>query len=105
MSSTFGGSRSSAELPVVCLLVGAPGFDPGRLQQSAAPVYKTEPHASADAVIPGCATLRKWRAVRDSNPSRSIDSRAASPHWSMEDASGYDPHAYGLKVRSLSIWV
>jgi len=24
---------------------------------------------------------------------------------SMEDASGYDPHAYGLKVRSLSIWV
>ena len=50
MSSTFGGSRSSAELPVDCLLVGAPGFDPGRLQQSAAPVYKTEPHASADAV-------------------------------------------------------
>ena len=50
MSSTFGGSRSSAELPVVCMLVGAPGFDPGRLQQSAAPVYKTEPHASADAV-------------------------------------------------------
>ena len=32
-------------------LVGAPGFDPGRLQQSAVPVYKTEPHASADAVI------------------------------------------------------
>jgi hypothetical protein len=31
-------------------MVGAPGFDPGRLQQSAAPVYKTEPHASADAV-------------------------------------------------------
>ena len=110
MSSTFGGSRSSAELPVVCLLVGAPGFDPGRLQQSAAPVYKTEPHASADAVrrvraifliarrewsewvdlnqrplrserraLPGCATLRVWRAVRESNPSRSIDSRAASP--------------------------
>jgi hypothetical protein len=50
MSSTFGGSRSSAEPPVVCLLVGAPGFDPGRPQQSAAPVYKTEPHASADAV-------------------------------------------------------
>ena len=49
MSSTFGGSRSSAELPVVCWLVGAPGYDPGRLQQSAAPVYKTEPHASADA--------------------------------------------------------
>jgi hypothetical protein len=24
--------------------------DPGRLQKSAAPVYKTEPHASADAV-------------------------------------------------------
>lgn len=50
MSSTFGGSRSSTELPVVCLLVGAPGYDPDRLQQSAAPVYKTEPHASADAV-------------------------------------------------------
>ena len=32
-------------------MVGAPGFDPGRLQRSAAPVYKTEPHASADAVI------------------------------------------------------
>ena len=111
MSSTFGGSRSSAELPVVFVSVGAPGFDPGRLQQSAAPVYKTEPHASADAVqriraiflliarrewsewldlnqrplrserraLPGCATLRKWRAVRDSNPSRPIDSRAASP--------------------------
>jgi hypothetical protein len=31
-------------------MVGAPGFDPGRLQQSAAPVYKTELHASADAV-------------------------------------------------------
>ena len=30
-------------------MVGAPGFDPGRLQQSAAPVYKTEPHTSADA--------------------------------------------------------
>ena len=26
-------------------------------------------------------------------------------NWSMEDASGYDPHAYGLKVRSLSIRV
>jgi hypothetical protein len=50
MSSTFGGSRSSAELPVDCLLVGAPGYDPGRLQQSAAPVYKTELHTSADAV-------------------------------------------------------
>jgi hypothetical protein len=46
----LGGSCSSAELPVDCLLVGAPGFDPGRLQQSAAPVYKTEPHASAGAV-------------------------------------------------------
>jgi len=32
------------------LLVGAPGVEPGRLQLSAAPVYKTEPHASADAV-------------------------------------------------------
>jgi hypothetical protein len=31
-------------------MVGTPGFDPGRLQQSAAPVYKTEPHTSADAV-------------------------------------------------------
>jgi hypothetical protein len=31
-------------------MVGAPDYDPGRLQQSAAPVYKTEPHASADAV-------------------------------------------------------
>jgi hypothetical protein len=31
------------------LMVGAPGYDPGRLQQSAAPVYKTELHASADA--------------------------------------------------------
>ena len=31
-------------------MVGAPGFDPGRLQQSTAPVYKTELHASADAV-------------------------------------------------------
>jgi hypothetical protein len=50
MSSTFGVARSSAELPVVCLLVGASGVEPGRLQQSAAPVYKTEPHASADAV-------------------------------------------------------
>ena len=50
MSSTFGGSRSSTELPVVCLMVGAPGFDPGRLHQPATPVYKTEPHASADAV-------------------------------------------------------
>ena len=38
-----------------CLFVGAPGFDPGRLQQSAAPVYKTEPHASADAVLVGVA--------------------------------------------------
>ena len=37
------------------LLVGAPGFDPGGLQQSAAPVYKTEPHASADAVVIGVA--------------------------------------------------
>ena len=50
VTPTFGGSRSSAELPVVCLLVGAPGVEPGRLQLSAAPVYKTEPHASADAV-------------------------------------------------------
>jgi hypothetical protein len=32
------------------LVVGAPGYDPGRLQQSAAPVYKTELHSSADAV-------------------------------------------------------
>ena len=32
-------------------VVGAPGYDPGRLQQSAAPVYKTELHASADAVL------------------------------------------------------
>ena len=30
-------------------MVGAPGYDPGRLQQSAAPVYKTELHASAGA--------------------------------------------------------
>src|SRR6266446_7514165 len=37
------------------LMVGAPGFEPGRLQQSAAPVYKTEPHASADAVLVGVA--------------------------------------------------
>jgi hypothetical protein len=36
-------------------MVGAPGFDPGRLQQSAAPVYKTELHASADAVLVGVA--------------------------------------------------
>ena len=68
MSSTFGGSRSSAELPVVCLLVGAPGFDPGRLQQSAAPVYKTEPHASADASIakpgvPGSTRTSTERAL------------------------------------------
>ena len=49
MSSTFGGSRSSAELPVVYLLVGALGYDPSRLQRSAAPVYKAEPHTSADA--------------------------------------------------------
>jgi hypothetical protein len=48
----LGGSCSSAELPVDCLLVGAPGFDPGRLQQSAAPVYKTELHASADVTAP-----------------------------------------------------
>ena len=33
------------------LMVGAPGFDPGRLQQSAAPVYKTELRTSADAVF------------------------------------------------------
>ena len=39
-------------------LVGAPGFDPGRLQQSAAPVYKTEPHASADAVIGRSGRIR-----------------------------------------------
>jgi len=32
-------------------MVGALGYDPSRLQQSAAPVYKTEPHASADAVL------------------------------------------------------
>jgi hypothetical protein len=32
------------------LMVGAQGFDPCRLQRSAAPVYKTELHASADAV-------------------------------------------------------
>jgi hypothetical protein len=32
-------------------MVGAPGYDPGRLQQSAAPVYKTELHTSADAVL------------------------------------------------------
>src|SRR5205085_7700068 len=38
-----------------CLLVGAPGFEPGRLQQSAAPAYKTEPHTSADAVLVGVA--------------------------------------------------
>ena len=31
-------------------MIGAPGFDPGRLQQSAAPVYKTEPHASANVL-------------------------------------------------------
>ena len=80
-------------------VIGAPGFDPGRLQQSAAPVYKTEPHASADAAVNwsewldlnqrplrseqrASSRLRytpRWRAVRDSNPSRSIDSRAASP--------------------------
>ena len=30
---------------------------------------------------------------------------AATVTGSMEDASGYDPHAYGLKVRSLSIRV
>jgi hypothetical protein len=26
-------------------------------------------------------------------------------NWSVEDASGYDPLADGLKVRSLSIWI
>jgi hypothetical protein len=64
-SSTFGGSRSSAELPVACLLVGAPGVEPGRLQQSAAPVYKTEPHASADAVQRNCAISEaRWPLER-----------------------------------------
>ena len=67
MSSTFGGSRSSAELPVDCLLVGAPGFDPGRLQQSAAPVYKTEPHASADAVLVGPNEERFQAALHSGN--------------------------------------
>jgi hypothetical protein len=32
------------------MMVGVPGYDPGRLQPSAAPAYKAEPHASADAV-------------------------------------------------------
>ena len=68
MSSTFGGSRSSTELPVDCLLVGVPGFDPGRLQQSAAPIYKTEPHASADAV-------QRMRAIFSS--SRAENGRSA----------------------------
>src|SRR5687768_15375497 len=36
-------------LGAVCEMVGALGYDPSRLQRSAAPVYKTEPHASADA--------------------------------------------------------
>jgi hypothetical protein len=71
MSSTFGGSRSSAELPVDCLLVGAPGFDRGRLQQSAAPVYKTEPHASADAVLVGVAGFEPaTSSFRTKNASR-----------------------------------
>ncbi len=35
-------------------MVGAPGYDPGRLQQSAAPVYKTELHASAGADVAPC---------------------------------------------------
>jgi hypothetical protein len=33
------------------MMVGVPGYDPGRLQPSAAPAYKAEPHASADAVV------------------------------------------------------
>jgi hypothetical protein len=68
------GSRHSARerdapacRPPVCLMVGAPGYDPGRLQQSAAPVYKTEPHASADAV-------QRMRAIFSS--SRAADGRS-----------------------------
>ena len=36
-------------------LVGAPGFDPGRLQQFAAPVYKTELHAVLTPQLVGVA--------------------------------------------------
>jgi hypothetical protein len=65
------------------LLIGAPGFDPGRLQQSAAPVYKTEPHASADAVRRVRAIFliarREWSEWVDLNQ-RPLRSEGTSRH-------------------------
>ena len=60
-------------------LVGAPGFDPGRLQQFAAPVYKTEPHASADAVRAIFLIAQKWSEWLDSNQRPLRSERRALP--------------------------
>jgi hypothetical protein len=85
------GSRHSAReqdapacRPPVCLMVGAPGYDPGRLQQSAAPVYKTEPHDSADAVQRICARYLLNRARK------------------MVGVAGFEPATSSFRTKSAS---
>jgi hypothetical protein len=71
------------------MIIGVPGYDPGRLQPSAAPAYKAEPHASADAVVmvraagfePAISSVR-GRQERPGFP---------TPCLKMATRSGYDP--------------
>ena len=88
--------------PLCCgVVVGVLGVDPSRLQLSAAPAYKAEPHAGADAAklvrVGGleppisCARGTRfrqaklypdWRPVGVTIPSHRVDSAAASPNAS-----------------------
>jgi hypothetical protein len=65
------------------LLVGSPGSIPTVYSHSAAPVYKTEPHASADAVQ-GMRDIvfiarRKWSEWLDSDQRPLRSERRALP--------------------------
>src|SRR5205823_13630274 len=75
-------------------MVGAPGYDPGRLQQSAAPVYKTEPHASADAV-------QRMRAIfnpRPNPPPHAGEGREGE----MVGVAGFEPATSSFRTKSAS---
>src|SRR5437868_5370325 len=77
-------------------MVGAPGFDPGRLQQSAASVYKTKPHASADAV------QRATSGSADGGPP--LPCARFSPHRAqkMVGVAGFEPATSSFRTKSAS---
>src|SRR5262249_15717082 len=80
-------------------MVGALGYDPSRLQQSAAPVYKTEPHASADAVL--LMKLARCMGIKPISTARQAVCLVRCLGAQLVRLAGLEPALHGLSNRSL----